>query len=173
MKSGDRILLDLVAWDWFVSCTVKERNASSNRLRGLFFALKYQLCKSQKLDARNVPWALRIESGVDPCHRHFHFLVGGLKHVGQGERFKLIASWSNLVGTKDPENPRGTCRARLYDPARGAVGYLTDALNASELEGWLSSDIEMSDAAYREAWLAHRARSGRAGQPTEGLRLLA
>jgi len=150
MSVGDLIVLERIRWDWFVSCTVAARDMSDNSLRRLFFVLKSRILKVQKLDARLVPWALRIESGVDPRHRHFHFLIGGLSKVDQQQRFRTMATWDRMCGST-PENPRGSCRARLYDPAKGAAGYLADVLNDAEYKGWSEGCVEINQAAMMAA----------------------
>ncbi|OGV57183.1 MAG: hypothetical protein A2283_20975 [Lentisphaerae bacterium RIFOXYA12_FULL_48_11] len=151
MGAGDLVILERVQWDWFVSCTVKSRNASDVYLARKSFALFRYICRRQRLYFPNLPWALRIESGVDPEHRHFHCLVGGLPSIGQNERFACMNRWEYLVGTKNPENPRGTCRVRLYDPQRGAADYLAQVLNTSEHKGWMEGHIRLSEAAVRYA----------------------
>jgi len=118
--------------------------------------LKYQIARRDGVKVDNLWWALRIEEGVNPDHRHFHFLLGGLSHVSTPARMSCIAAWAHLTGTKDPENPRGTCRCRLYNPGRGAAGYLAEVLNASESRGWATGRIELSHSTYRKAWEARR-----------------
>src|SRR5450759_908142 len=54
-------------------------------------------------------------------------------------------------GTKNPENPKDTCRVRLYDGSRGAACYLVSVLNAAEYRGWSEGHVRVSHAAM---WLA-------------------
>lgn len=100
-------------------------------------------------------------------HRHFHALIGGLRHIEQSARFTAMHDWLRLCGAsgkwviedgkKVPRYiPCGTCHIRLYDPASGAAGYLAKQLNASELWGWLNSEVELSKRAFLKAWQNRR-----------------
>ena len=149
MSAVDLVILERVKWDWFVSCTVKRRGASDIYLTKKCFAVLRWIARNNKLFFPNMPWALRIESGKDPDHRHFHFLVGGLIRKSLPDRMKCIAKWDRLCGAlANSETPRGTCRVRLYDPRGGAAGYLAKVLNSSEYEGWTRSTMRISDAAH-------------------------
>jgi len=152
MAAIDLLILERIEWDWFVSCTVKKRNASDVYLSKKAFALLRWIARKNKVRFHNLPWALRIESGIDPEHRHFHFLVGGLVHTGLGMRMVCIHRWEYLLGTTNPKNPKGTCRVRLYVGSGGAVSYLAQVLNASENKGWTESNVRISHAAMS---LAH------------------
>ena len=154
MSAVDLVILERVKWDWFVSCTVKRRDASDIYLTKKCFALLRWLARQNSVCFPRLPWALRIESGVSPDHRHFHCLIGGLLHTGISMRMAAINRWCYMVGTKNPENPKGTCRVRLYDGSRGAACYLTSALNAAEYRGWSESYLRISHAAM---WLANHA----------------
>lgn len=147
MSAVDLVILERVKWDWFVSCTVKTRNAGDVYLSRKAFALLRWIARQNSVYFPRLPFALRIESGVSPDHRHFHFLVGGLRNTGTSMRFKTIDRWCYLVGTKNPENPRGTCRVRLYDGSRGAACYLISVLNAAEYRGWSEGHVRISHAA--------------------------
>lgn len=151
MSAGDITMLESVKWDWFVSCTVQVRNASDVFLKKKAFALLRAIARFQHVHYGKIPWALRIESGKDPEHRHFHFLVGSLRQNGQNERFRVMNTWEKLLGST-PDRVKGTCRVRLYDPAIGLAGYLAKELNASEVQGWLQGDVMLSHAAARISW---------------------
>ncbi len=153
MSAGDVTALELVRWDWFVSCSVAARAASDVFLKKKAFALMRCIARFQHCHFHYLPFALRCESGIDPDHRHFHFLVGSLANKSQGERFRVIATWNRLLGGT-PDRVRGTCRVRLYDPACGLAGYLSKELNASEARAWMREDsVVVSQAAFR---CAHR-----------------
>ena len=148
MSAVDLVILERVKWDWFVSCTVKRRDASDIYLTKKCFALLRWIARQNKIYFPRMPFALRIESGASPEHRHFHFLVGGLRNTGTSMRFAAINRWCYLVGTKNPENPKGTCRVRLYDGSRGAACYLSSVLNAAEYRGWSEGLLRISHSAY-------------------------
>ena len=147
MSAVDLVILERVKWDWFVSCTVKRRDASDIFLTKKCFALLRWLARQNSVYFPRLPWAIRIESGVSPDHRHFHCLIGGLLHTGIGMRMATINRWCYLVGTKNPEIPKGTCRVRLYDGSRGAACYLVSVLNAAEYRGWSEGYLRISHAA--------------------------
>lgn len=151
MSVGDITILESVKWDWFASCTVQARNASDVFLKRKAFALLRAIVRFQHMHWTAIPWALRLESGVDPVHRHFHFLIGSLRHIGQGERFRVMNTWNCLLGGT-PDRVKGTCRVRLYEPAFGLAGYLAKELNGSEVEGWLRGDVMLGKAAARIGW---------------------
>jgi len=151
MSAGDVTTLELVGWDWFVSCSVAARGASDVFLKRKAFALLRCIARYQHVHFHQLPWALRLESGVDPDHRHFHFFVGSLTHKSQGERFRVIHTWDRLLGGT-PDRVRGTCRVRLYDAAGGLAAYLVKELNGSEVRGWVSGQVVVSHAAVRCAF---------------------
>lgn len=156
MSAGDITALESVKWDWFVSCTVAVRGASDIFLKRKAFALLRKIARQQGIWFPSLPFALRIESGIDPDHRHFHFLVGSLRSVEQNERFWLMDAWGRVLGST-PDRVRGTCRCRLYDPAAGLAGYLAKALNGAEVQAWRDGqDVVLSRAAWRIAWHKHR-----------------
>jgi hypothetical protein len=160
MATVDLLILERIRWDWFVSCTVQRRSVADRVLRTRFFALIRQIAGRQGMASDRIVWALRIESGVSLDHRHFHALVGGLRSVGQTERFWTMHKWSYLCGTRNPKNPRGTCRCRLYNPTRGAAAYLASELNTSEYKGWSEGFVELSHAAVAQAACAGSHRDG-------------
>lgn len=147
MGAGDLVILERVKWDWFVSCTVKKRNASDVYLNKKSFALLRWIARKNKVPFHRLPFAMRLESGVSPEHRHFHLLVDGLVHTGISMRMAVIARWNYSLGGKEPENPRGTCRVRLYDGRRGAAHYLASQLNSAEYQGWANLYVRISHAA--------------------------
>lgn len=148
MSASDMLILERVKWDWFVSCTVKKRNASDIYLMKKAFAILRWVARNNKLYFKSMPWALRIESGFDPEHRHFHALVGGIVNKSLPDRMKCIAKWDKLCGLlSNPEIPRGTCRVRLYASQGGAAAYLAKVLNSAEYEGWTRATVRISDAA--------------------------
>jgi len=160
MSVGDVSFLGRVDWDWFVSCTVAKREASDVYLKKKAFALIRSICRTQHVHFLQTPFALRIESGRDPRHRHFHFLIGGLTRTSVSERFRTMACWTALLGgmrekfvagSSEPVGlVPGTCRVRLYDGASGLASYLTKTLNASEVWGWCRAEgIIVSHAAGR------------------------
>jgi hypothetical protein len=151
MSAGDVTTLELVQWDWFVSCSVAARAASDVFLKRKAWALLRCIARFQHWHFHYLPFALRCESGVDPDHRHFHFLVGSLRHKSQGERFRVMATWNRLLGGT-PDRVRGTCRVRLYDPAGGLAGHLAKELNESEARAWTSGQVVVSHAAARIAF---------------------
>ncbi len=155
MSAGDITVLESIEWDWFVSCTVATRGASDVFLKKKAFALLRSIARDQHWHFHHLPFALRLESGIDPDHRHFHFLVGSLRHKSQGERFRVMNTWERLLGGT-PDRVRGTCRVRLYDSAGGLAGYLTKELNGSEVRGWESGQVIVSRAAYRIAFRNRR-----------------
>ena len=160
---GDLIVIERVAWDWFVSVTVARRDASDKSLFSLTFALYRAICKRQGLVLRALPIGQRIESGSDPAHRHVHFLIGGLRKVGTAERMWLIWYFNRLVGYRENslgKIPNGTIRCRLYRAGGGAAAYLLKDLNASEAGGFAGSELWLSNAAAR----CMASRSARAGQ---------
>ena len=162
MSAGDISTLELIGWDWFVSCSVAARAASDIYLSRKAFALLRCIARYQHVHFQQLPFALRLESGTDPDHRHFHFLVGSLRHKSQGERFRVMSRWESLLGGT-PDRIRGTCRVRLYDSACGLAGYLAKALNRAEVQGWLSGDsVRVSHAAMRCAFRNSRMVSPRA-----------
>ncbi len=128
MSGGaDRVILGTMPWQWFISCTVKQRGASNVKLQKAAFALMRQICRRQRLYFPRLLWALRIEEGIDPLHRHFHLLIGGLHDCGKGARMATIRQWSCLCGDSgDLENPKGTCRVRAVDADGNAVSYVVD-----------------------------------------------
>lgn len=149
MAMCDLATISRVDWDWFVSCTLAERNASDHTLFKVSFACYRYIAKIQRVPLQALLIAQRIHSGVDPAHRHFHFLIGGLRRVGTPERMKLIAFYNRLVGSVENslgKIPRGTIRVRLYDAKLGAVAYLLRNLNSSEAAGWLQSEVWLSKA---------------------------
>lgn len=148
MSDGVVSTLELVDWDWFVSCTVAARSASDVFLTRKAFALLRCIARYQHIHFHFLPWSLRLESGVDPSHRHFHLLVGSLNKRSQGERFRVMAAWDRLLGST-PDRVRGTCRIRLYDGAGGLASYLAKNLNQIEVQGWLSGSVVVSHAAIR------------------------
>ena len=150
MSEGDVTILEQVRWDWFVSCSVAARGASDVFLKRKAFALLRCIARLQRIAFQSLPFALRCESGVDLDHRHFHFLVGSLKHKSQGERFRIIDRWGRLLGST-PDRIRGTCRVRLYDGSGGLESYLAKELNASEVRAWMSGQVIVSHAAARIA----------------------
>lgn len=152
MSVGDITVLENVGWDWFVSCTVAAREASDVYLKRKAWALLRGIARHQHVHFQYLPFALRLEAGVDPCHRHFHFLVGSLKRQSQNERFRTMDLWGRLLGST-PDRLRGTCRARLYDGSCGLESYLSKQLNAAEARGWMSGDaVILSHAAARIAF---------------------
>jgi hypothetical protein len=155
MSVGDIFTLESVRWDWFVSCTVSHRGATDVFLKRKAFALLRRIARDQGVWFPKLPFALRIESGIDPDHRHFHFLVGSLRSVEQGSRFKTMAFWDKLLGSA-PGRVRGTCRVRLYDPAAGLAGYLAKELNAAEAQAWGNGEVILLRAAWRIAWHKHK-----------------
>lgn len=157
MSVGDITQLESVTWDWFASCTVQARDASDVFLKRKAFALLRAIARFQHVHWASLPWALRLESGVDPVHRHFHFLIGSLRHKGQGERFRVMNTWNMLLGGS-PDRVKGTCRVRLYEPAIGLAGYLAKQLNAAEVQGWLRGDVMLSHSAARIGWRNARMR---------------
>jgi len=166
MSAGVILCLERCQWDWFVSCTVPERGASESMLWKRLFALLRALCKRQEIKLQSLRLAVRIESGVDPEHRHFHFLVGGLRSIGKSERMWLRYEWRVKCGDKHAgdwnKSPRGTCVVRLYEASAGAEAYLSKVLNQSELYGWSREFVWFSVAAkdeIRRSVSVHRARS--------------
>jgi hypothetical protein len=157
MSVGDITILESVSWDWFASCTVQARDASDVFLKRKAFALLRAVARYQHVHFSRIPWALRLESGVDPVHRHFHFLIGSLRHIEQGERFRAMNTWNRLLGGT-PDRVKGTCRVRLYEPAIGLAGYLAKELNAAEVQSWLRGDVMLSHAAARIGWRNARMR---------------
>ena len=59
-------------------------------------------------------------------------------------RMVCIHRWEYLPGRTNPKNPKGTCRARLYDGSGGAASYLAQVLNASENKGWTESNVRIA-----------------------------
>jgi len=158
MSAGEITILELIKWDWFCSCTVATRGASDVFLKKKAFALIRMIANFQHVHFRKVPWALRLESGVDPLHRHFHFLIGSLPHKGRGERFRAMGAWTHILGsTADRLN--GTCRVRLYEGESGLSSYLSKQLNAAESRAWGEGLVMVSNWAYRLAF--ERARDRR------------
>jgi len=151
MGAGDITTIEAIRWDWFVSCTVAQRGATDVFLKRKAFALFRYIARRQHIRFSDLPWVYRIESGSDPDHRHFHFLVGSLTHKSQTERFQLMARWNILLGGS-PDRIKGTCRARLYDPACGLAGYLAKELNGSEVRSWVNGMVTLGNAAARIAF---------------------
>jgi len=151
VSACDIVILERVKWDWFVSCTVKMRDASDVYLTKKAFALLRYLCRKDNIYFPNLPFAIRIESGRDPYHRHFHMLVGSLVHTAINARFDCMNRWCYLVGTADPKFPKGTCRVRLYDGSGGAACYLASVLNGAEYRGWTEGSLRISTAAIYQA----------------------
>jgi hypothetical protein len=150
MAMSDILAMNRIDWDWFLSCTLAKRNASDRELINISWALVRQVAKRQGLDYRRLPVARRIESGLDPAHRHFHLLLGGLRRVGAPERMVCMAIYQRLLGYRENSLmriPNGTIRVRLYDSRGGALGYLCKVLNQSEAYGWMHAEVELSDAA--------------------------
>lgn len=156
-------------WQWFCSFTVAERGASDILLTRMFDEWLRRVAGGQNIAPVRLLSAYRIESGLDPMHRHCHALIGGLRRIERGARFTAMADWSRLCGAREVVTiedgrkvsqfiPRGTCRIRLYDPAAGAAGYLAKQLNASEYWGWSNSEVKLSKSAFLVAWKARRLR---------------
>ena len=147
MGAGEVTLMESVEWDWFVSCTVSARGSSDIYLRKRAFAFLRLICRKQRRHFRFTPWVLRLESGVDPLHRHFHFLIGSLRTRSYGERMRMMAAYDHLVGSTS-EVIRGTSRVRLYGGGRGLAAYLTGKLNEAEVRAWMAGDVMVSKAAW-------------------------
>jgi len=151
MNAGVIRVLESIGWQLFVSCTVKERGASDVYLTKRFFAFARFIARMNHVHFNYLPWAFRIESGFDPLHRHFHFLVGSLNRLSQSDRFRMINFWNVLLGGST-DNVKGTCRVRLYNGVGGLSSYLAKEVNCSEVQGWLSGDVRISNAGYKIAW---------------------
>lgn len=155
------VVLRLVRWDWFVSATVKQRDESNRKLEKLAFAWLRSVCRNQKIYFPSLHWVLRIESGSNPSHRHFHLYVGGLQNTGKSARMYCMHLYDALVGTVPEKSPRGTMRIRRYRSSITSEDYILKKKNTSEEWGLRNCDkLRVSQAAWRLSHKLTRASAG-------------
>lgn len=162
MSVGDISTLELIEWDWFVSCTTAVRGASDVFLTRKAFAFMRCTARLQHVYFPDLPWALRLESGTDPNHRHFHLLIGSLPKKSENERFRMMAKFEMLLGGT-PDRVRGTCRIRLYSSADGLAEYIAKACNRAEADAWGRGEVVVSNSAFRIAWRNSHMKAARVG----------
>jgi len=129
------------SWQLFGSLTVAARGVSDIYLHKKMFSLLRWCARKGHVFFPHLLWAYRIESGLDPAHRHLHFLLGGLPLTNTGLRFSIMRTWENLTG-------KGTARVREYDSSMSGESYLLKCLNFSETYGWQKTDqVRIAEAA--------------------------
>jgi len=119
MEKPDVYILSQVAWQFWITLTLKNAALNSEKLRqSLWFALLRGLAGWYRVDFNRLLWVRRAELGETSARLHWHALVGGLPDVASHRAtcFAIKNYWEKLGG--------GIARVYLYDSSRNALDYM-------------------------------------------------
>lgn len=139
-----------IPWQLFGTLTFEEERLPEAKRLSRFFCVARRAADLTRTHFRDVLLVLRQEDGDKFGHRHFHFVMAGLRVVTDVRQLcaKLEDCWQRKGG--------GRCEIEAYDRRRDGVGYLLKGLNHPAANFPTSAKFTLGNSQIMESRAVHR-----------------